>query len=385
MDQYVRVVRWVVVAFIGLVVFMSVCFSDARGSLEEFPDAFVHVNTSIAADQAIGKLMVAGGDARVGGTVTDGIIVVDGNLIIQSGATIIGRVVVLGGSAMIEHGVSIEHKPWIIVPQGHPLVPVVVGALFLLGAASLIILPVLFWFIGHLFKKTKWYSPIKEKLFVVEQRVPLLYIVVSLGISALMLAAFGTLAWETLLRNTMVLFDDSFVWLIRYFANPVLDKIMIIITDIGFGTSYIVIVAASFLLLAYLKRWREMGALTICLAGGAVLSFLLKILFHRTRPDLFQVVHEIGYSFPSGHALATMCFYGMVAFLIMRTISSWRGRLTVMTLTVILSVLIGISRIYLGVHYPTDVVAGYAIGSMWLAFCISLLMWWERAWVQKES
>ena len=110
-----------------------------------------------------------------------------------------------------------------------------------------------------------------------------------------------------------------------------------------------------------------------------MLSFLLKILFHRTRPDLFRVVQETGYSFPSGHALATMCFYGMVAFLIMRIIDSWRGRLIVMTLAVVLSILIGISRIYLGVHYPTDVIAGYAAGSMWLAFCISLLMWWERA------
>lgn len=57
----------------------------------------------------------------------------------------------------------------------------------------------------------------------------------------------------------------------------------------------------------------------------------------------------------------------------MRTIDSWRGRLAV-----ILSVAIGISRIYLGIHYPTDVVAEYAAGSMWLAFYISPLMWWER-------
>ncbi|GMA97285.1 phosphatase PAP2 family protein [Pelosinus sp. IPA-1] len=379
MAQYARVAKWIVFALIGLLVLTSVCFSANRKGVEEFPDVFVHENTSIPVGQAIGKLMVAGGDASVGGRVTDGIIVVDGNLIIKSGARINGRIVVLGGSTMIEQGASIEHKPWIIVPQGHPLVPVVVGGLFLIGAASLIILPMLFWIIGHLFKRTKWYSPIKEKFLAIERRWPALYIVVSLGISALMLTVFGILAWETLFHNEMVLFDDSFVWLIRYFANPSLDKIMIIITDIGFGTSYIVIVAITLLLLAYLKRWRELGALTICLAGGALLSYLLKILFHRTRPDLFRVVQETGYSFPSGHALATMCFYGMVAFLIMRIIDSWRGRLTVMTLAVVLSMLIGISRIYLGVHYPTDVIAGYAAGSMWLAFCISLLMWWERA------
>lgn len=379
MAQYTRVDKWIVFALIGLLVLTSVCFSATRRNVEDFPDVFVHENTSIGAGQVIGKLMVAGGDVSVGGRVTDGIIVVDGNLIIKSGARITGRILVLGGSAMIEQVANVEYKPWTIVPQGHPLVPVVVGVLFLIGAASLIILPVLFWIIGHLFKRTKWYSPIKEKFLELERRWPALYIVVSLGISALMLTAFGILAWETLFHNEMVLFDDSFVWLIRYFANPTLDKIMIIITNIGFGTSYIVIVAITLLLLAYLKRWRELGALTICLAGGALLSFLLKILFHRTRPDLFRVVQETGYSFPSGHALATMCFYGMVAFLIMRIIDSWRGRLTVMTLAVVLSMLIGISRIYLGVHYPTDVIAGYAAGSMWLAFCISLLMWWERA------
>lgn len=379
MAQYARVIKWIVFTFIGLLVLTTVCFSATRKNVEEFPDVFVHENTSIGAGQAIGKLMVAGGDASVGGTVTDGIIVVDGNLIIKSGARITGRVVVLGGSAMIEQGASVEYKPWTIVPQGHPLVPVVVGGLFLIGAVSLIILPVLFWIIGHLFKRTKWYSPSKEKFLVLERRWPALYIVASLGISALMLTAFAILAWETLFHNEMVLFDDSFVWLIRYFANPALDKIMITITDIGFGTSYIVIVTCTLLLLGYLKRWREWGALAICLTGGALLSFLLKILFHRTRPDLFRVVQETGYSFPSGHALATMCFYGMVAYLIMRTIDSWRGRLTVMTLAIILSMLIGISRIYLGVHYPTDVIAGYAAGSMWLAFCISLLMWWERA------
>jgi len=379
MAQCKRVAKWIVFALVGLLVLTSVCFSANRKGVEEFPDVFVHENTSIPVGQAIGKLMVAGGDANVGGRVTDGIIVVDGNLIIKSGARITGRIVALGGSAMIEQGASVEYKPWTIVPQGHPLVPVMIGVLFLIGAASLIILPILFWIIGHLFKRTKWYSPIKEKIMALERRWPALYIVVSLGISALMLTLFGILAWETLFHKEMVLFDDSFVWLIRYFANPSLDKIMIIITDIGFGTSYIVIVAITLLLLAYLKRWREWGALTICLAGGALLSFLLKILFHRTRPDLFRVVQETGYSFPSGHALATMCFYGMVAFLIMRIIDSWRGRLIVMTLAVVLSILIGISRIYLGVHYPTDVIAGYAAGSMWLAFCISLLMWWERA------
>lgn len=368
-------------AMIGIAVLVfSLCIGLAAGKerFKEAPDTFVHSSTSLAPGQTVGKLMVAGGDANIAGNVTDGIILVDGNLTVKSGATVAGRIIILGGSATVEQGTSIEHKPWIIAPQGHPLVPVLVGALLLAGAVSLIILPVLFWLLGHFFKKTPWYPFAKEKFLLIEERWPLLYVAGSLLLSALLLTAFCTLAWETLFRNSMSLFDNSFIWLFRYFANPVLDKVMIAISDIGFGTSYLVIVGAAFLLLVYWKRWREMGALAICLAGGAVLSFLLKNLFHRARPDMFWIVQETGFSFPSGHALATMCFYGMVAFLIMRTMASWRGRLTVMTLAVVMSVAVGISRIYLGVHYPTDVVAGYAAGSMWLAFCISLLIWWER-------
>ena len=379
MSLYRKFSSTVIIAVIVLVVSLSIGFSAGRKNLGEAPDVFVHSSISIVPEQVIGRLMVAGGDATIAGKVTDGVIVVDGNLIVNPGATVVGRIIVLGGSVRVEQGARTEYRPWNIASQGHPLVPVVVAAFFLIGAVSLILLPVLFWLIGHFFKNTPWYPPVKEKFLLIERRWPLLYLAASLFLSALMLAAFSALAWETLFRNAMNLFDDSFIWLIRYFSNPVLDKVMIIISDIGFGISYIIIVGAAFLLLGYLKRWWEMGALAICLGGGAVLSFLLKNLFHRARPESFLVVQETGFSFPSGHALATMCFYGMVAFLIMRNIDSWRGRLTVMTLAVIMSVAVGISRIYLGVHYPTDVVAGYAAGSMWLAFCISLLMWWEKA------
>jgi len=350
---------------------------------DEYPDVFVHEDIQINPNQTIGRLMVTSGSAVVAGNVIGDIIVVDGNVTIESGAMVNGKVVVIGGDIIIQQGANLKGKPWVIAPQGHPIVSVVVSTFFLLGAGILVIFPVLFWLIAHLFKKTSWYSSFKEQFLAVQRRWTALYIAASLGISVLMLTAFVTLAWETLFRNVMGVFDNTFIWLIRYFASPGVDKVMILITDVGFGVSYIVIVIISFLLLTYYRRWREIAGLAICLTGGAVLNFWLKYLFHRSRPDLLRVVEETGYSFPSGHVIASMCFYGMMAFLIMRTISSWRGRLTVMTLTVILNVAIGISRIYLGVHYPTDVVAGYAAGSMWLAFCISLLMWWERERVQE--
>lgn len=356
--------------------FNNLCF--AKEKTEEFGDIFAHESTVVGAGQTVGKLMAAGGNIIVEGTVTDGIILVDGNLNVEPTAVVAGRIVILGGEAVIEAGAKVEHSPWVVVHQGHPLVPVVVAGLLLLGAGSLILIPALMWILGYLFKKTPWYLPVKEKFLTLGNRWPILYVLFSLVLSALLLAAFATLAWETLFRDAMGVFDNGFIWLIRYFHNPVIDRIMIVISEIGFGTSYIIIVAVSFAVLLYFKRRREMEALAICLLGGAALSLLLKNLFHRARPDLFRVVQETGYSFPSGHALATMCFYGMLAFLIMRMIPYWRWRLVVTILTLFLSVAIGISRIYLGVHYPTDVIAGYAAGSMWLFFCISLLMWWEQ-------
>lgn len=362
--------------------FMSVAFC-LGGDAAEHPDVFAHEDIQINAQQIIGRLMVANGNAVVAGKVTEGIIVVDGNVTIESGAIVNEEVVVIGGEITIQQGAKLKEKPWVIPQQSYPLAPLAVGLLLLLSIASFILLPVILWLIGHFFKKHSWYPFVKKQFLLVQQRWPALYIAASLGISAFMLTLFTALAWETIFRNAMVVFDNAFIWLIRYFASPGLDKVMIFITDIGFGTSYIMIVAICLLLLVYFRRWREVAGLSICLTGGAALNFWLKFLFHRSRPDLFRVIQETGYSFPSGHVIASMCFYGMGALLIMRGISSWRGRLTVATLAGILIIAIGISRIYLGVHYPTDVLAGLAAGSMWVAFCISLLMWWEHKRVAK--
>ncbi len=355
------------------------CGSDSV----ERPDIFVHEDIQIGVNQTIDRLMVASGSAIVAGKIKEGIIVVDGNVIIESGAMIKGRVVVIGGDLTIQQGAKLKEKPWVIPPQGYPFIPLVVGLCLLLGVVSLVLFPVVFWLIGHFFKKSSWYSVVKEQFLAVQRRWPALYIAASLGVSAFMLSVFAALAWETIFRNAMGLFDNTLIWLIRYFASPSVDRAMIFITDVGFGVKYGVIVAVSFLVLTYYRRWREIAGLGICLAGGAALNFWLKFLFQRSRPDLFRVVQETGYSFPSGHVIASMCFYGMAAFLIMRTISTWRGRLTIMTLAGILIVAIGISRIYLGVHYPTDVLAGLAAGSMWVAFCISLLVWWEQQRLQE--
>jgi undecaprenyl-diphosphatase len=350
----------------------------AFASFTEHPDIFSYEDIHVRADQTIGKLILAKSNATVDGVVTDGIIVVDGNLLITSTAKVKGTVIVLGGYVEHLEGARLNKRIWNITPYAFPMADIVVAGFIIMGAASLVMVPLAIWLTARLLQNTFFYMRIKEQLFTLQQRYPALYIAAGLSVSGLMLLFFSEMAWETLFRKTMDVFDNAFIWLVRYFASPTVDQVMIFITNLGYGYSYGIIAFLVFLLLAFGRRWHEITGLALCLAGGAALNSLLKHLFERARPDLFRVVEATGYSFPSGHAMISLCFYGMLAFLIARNINSLSGRLVIISLTVLLVAAIGISRIYLGVHYPTDVVAGYTAGAMWLFCCISFLAWWER-------
>jgi len=378
MAKPARIVTYVAIFLIAFYAIISIAYSLFDDMDGKYPNMFVRENIHVDAEQTVGKLIVAHSNAIVSGKIADSIVVVDGNLTLKPGAAVHGKIFVLGGKITIEPCAIVKKMPIVVTTPGYLVAPVIIGALFLLGTASLVVVPVLLWVIGHLFKKTQWYSRLIKLFQSVQRRWPAFYILTSFAISALMLTAFSTLAWKTMFRRSVDLFDDAFIWIVRYFASVALDQVMIIISLLGSGLSYIIILVAAIFLLGRYRRWLEIGALTICLSGGAALNLLLKHLFQRARPDMFRMVQESGYSFPSGHAMASVYFFGMAAFLIMRTVPTWRWRLVVATLAVFLIIAIGISRIYLGVHYPSDVVAGYAAGSMWLAFCISFLMWWEQ-------
>jgi undecaprenyl-diphosphatase len=359
-------------------------FVYAQEKVEEV-DIFSQENIKIESSQTIHRLLIANADAVVAGVVKEGIIVVDGNLTIMHGSKVDGKIIILGGELHRESGAKIESKPWIIATSGVPLKNVVIGILFLLFIFPVVIFPFVLWSTIHFLRNVAWYRYIKRQFFRLQHRWPSIYIVSTFAISGITLIAFSELAWKTIFRHTMGAFDNAFIWLVRYFATGTLDRIMIIITNLGYGYTYGVIVLAAFLVLAIQKRWLEVKGLLICLLGGVALNELLKRLFERARPDVFQVVEAMGYSFPSGHAMVSLCFYGMIAFLIARNIPLWHWRLVVMVSAALFILSIGISRIYLGVHYPSDVLAGYTAGTMWLAFSVSLLMWWERKYRYKEK
>lgn len=345
----------------------------------EYPDIFVRENATIDAGATVDRVLAAGADVTVDGRVRHGMIIVDGNLAAGAAAQIRGAVVVIGGAATIAPTAQLSERLWVVPSPGYPLAPLVVGALAVLSTLGLAVLPFVAWLAARLMKRLPHYEQAAAYVRQLQQRWPWLYIAVALLFSAVMLTVFAVLVWETMFEKTMAAFDNGIFWLVRYFTSPGLDQVMIFISDLGYGWPYAAIVVGVFLLLGWRRRWRDGVALAICLGGGAVLNWLLKHLFARARPDLFHVVAAAGYSFPSGHAMISLCFYGMAAYLAVRHIRSWHGRLAVISIVSLLIAAIGVSRIYLGVHYPSDVVAGYAAGSMWLAFCISLFMWWKLA------
>ncbi|WP_066333037.1 phosphatase PAP2 family protein [Azohydromonas lata] len=141
----------------------------------------------------------------------------------------------------------------------------------------------------------------------------------------------------------------------------------------GHGVLGLVLLAVcSYLLLAGLRR--TAASVLASSLSGMLLSWLLKGLFDRPRPDLVpHGAYVLSPSFPSGHALLSALVYLTLAALVARQLPHRRLRLHVVCVAVVLTLLVGISRVYLGVHWPSDVLAGWAIGAAWA------LAWWGIA------
>ena len=119
------------------------------------------------------------------------------------------------------------------------------------------------------------------------------------------------------------------------------------------------------------RRLVDAALLPLVLGGAELLNLILKLSFHRARPEV-AFVHLDTYSFPSGHAMISTAAYGALAYLAWSHLHTTRRRLIVATGTVVLLALIGFSRIYLGVHYLSDVLAGITGGLFWLSVSIAL-------------
>ncbi len=180
---------------------------------------------------------------------------------------------------------------------------------------------------------------------------------------------FIKLAWEVRERETLA-FDEAVLTTINRFSTPFFDIFMPIATDIGGVIGVTALTVLFVALFIYKNEYRRALMVVVSVVGAVALNIVLKSIIARSRPDLWeQLIHETGYSFPSGHAMASAALGLGLAVALWN--SRWRWWSFGFATAYILFV--GFSRMYLGVHYPTDILAGWCVSGFWV-LAVALMM-----------
>lgn len=193
---------------------------------------------------------------------------------------------------------------------------------------------------------------------------------------AVLLAGIGNLASEVVEGDTLA-FDRWVIAGLRDPANPGsplgpawLKKAMVDLTALGGGPFLTLLTLATAGFLVAARKWGMALFVVIAIAGGGVVVNLLKLAFVRARPDLVpHLVSVDSASFPSAHAMNSAVTFLTLGVLLSRTQKDRRLKSYLMAIAVFLTLIVGLSRVYLGVHWPTDVVAGWAVGAVWAILC----------------
>lgn len=165
--------------------------------------------------------------------------------------------------------------------------------------------------------------------------------------------------------------DDKVYLLIS--NNIIKDNITPIIKILTNLSSAIFLISLTILLFIIIKNKKISLFITINLATSYLLNNILKLIFRRDRPSLYNIISEKGYSFPSGHSMVSCAYYGLLIYLIYKYINNKTLKYTLITILTIIILLIGISRIYLGVHYTTDILGGYIFSILYLVIFINYI------------
>lgn len=176
---------------------------------------------------------------------------------------------------------------------------------------------------------------------------------------------------EELAEDDLTQFDERVGTAIVSFRSETATRYLTFVTHLGDTYAYaaISIVLAAWFFIRH-RSWRFTAKAVGVLLLAALSNVVLKEIIHRERPSLDHLVTVTTLSYPSGHAMSAMAFYGFLIFLCLRHSMSRGLQYFLITLLTILIFLIGVSRIYLGVHYASDVLAGWIGGLMALTFCI---------------
>ncbi|MCX6740297.1 MAG: LssY C-terminal domain-containing protein [Candidatus Parcubacteria bacterium] len=180
---------------------------------------------------------------------------------------------------------------------------------------------------------------------------------------------------DILSSDPIVFVDVNLTSLLYTFRNPLLTLIFLKITLLG---NWQLILAGIIIFSAILWLWQKkvyIFSLWLVMAGSALFSYLGKLIIHRPRPQNVAVFDLSSFSFPSGHATLALAFYGFIAYFLFKQIKSWKYKILILAADLVLILLIGFSRMYLGFHFLSDIIGGYLLGILWLLIGISLIEW----------
>lgn len=178
---------------------------------------------------------------------------------------------------------------------------------------------------------------------------------------------------ETLKEDVLTQYDHQITEYVISYRASWLTRYFIIVTYIGDFYGYITVVALAVILsLTVFKNWKYIVQTIFVLLLASISNVFLKRFVDRARPGIEHLVSVNTLSYPSGHAMSAMAFYGFAIYLFYRfKLNRWL-KYGIMFVLAVLIISIGLSRIYLGVHFPSDIAGGYIAGLIWVFFCILL-------------
>lgn len=194
---------------------------------------------------------------------------------------------------------------------------------------------------------------------------------VALAMIALLLWGFGALADQFSEQGRIARIDLSVLNWLQQHGSEKGESVFVFVSWLGAPILFVVDLAVA-IVLAVRRRWRTFALWTAAIIGGVVLDEVLKLAFRRARPDVAsEFISSHSWSFPSGHAMNSLVSYAMLAFLLREHVQSSRTRVAIAIAASLLIIAIGFSRLYLGVHYLSDVTAGYLAGGAWVVACVT--------------
>ncbi len=199
-----------------------------------------------------------------------------------------------------------------------------------------------------------------------------LYLTVGFLVSALFATLFLGLVAGLHLQEPLLRMDQGAYQAVQALRHPVTDAFFLTVTYLGSGPVVLMLAGLALTWLILNNRDFSAAILVIGTACGELLVFLLKGIFQRPRPvSFFPDLQVISASFPSAHAFVALVFYGLLVYMLLDTIANWQTRFALVLAGSFIALLIGFSRVYLGVHWLSDVLAGYALAALWLTFLIT--------------